>query len=54
MRTGSDLRYGLLFDPDATFQPNLYREDASDRANVVLCGGEEPSEGTALPGIFAR
>lgn len=31
----------------------VYTQDASDYANVVLCGGEEPARTTALPGISA-
>ena len=44
---GSDLYMGYFSTRMQNLSSPTYTEDASDYANVVLCGGEEPSEGAS-------
>lgn len=51
---GSDLYMGYFSTRMQNLSSPTYTEDASDYANVVLCGGEEPSEGDSFTRYFAR
>lgn len=51
---GSDLYMGYFSTRMQNLSSPTYTEDASDYANVVLCGGEEPSEGGQLYPVFLR
>ena len=51
---GSDLYMGYFSTRMQNLSSPTYTEDASDYANVVLCGGEEPSEGDSFTRYFCE
>ena len=51
---GSDLYMGYFSTRMQNLSRPTYTEDASDYANVVLCGGEEPSEGDSFTRYFCE
>ena len=51
---GSDLYMGYFSTRMQNLSSPVYTEDASDYANVVLCGGEEPGENDSFTRYFCE